>query len=195
MGGEVIAMDDGIVSVAQVLARTEEARDESTHDGGKQGKGRARSISIKRLSKRDLAHGALLYPAMPGVDYDRPKTRAECEGAERPCPFVSCKHHLYLDVNTKSGSVKLNFPDLEVEDLPETCALDVADRGGLTLEETGDVMNLTRERIRQVEIVALEKLKALNGIEALDGEIAEYATEDHSLRTNHGVVKRWRDVT
>lgn len=173
MGGEVTAMDDGIVSVAQVLARTEEARDDSTHSEGKQGSGRARSISIKRLSKRDLAHGALLYPAMPGVDYDRPKTRAECEGAERPCPFVSCKHHLYLDVNPNTGSIKINFPDLEVEDLPETCALDVADRGGLTLEETGDVMNLTRERIRQVEIVALEKLKASSSAATLSDHTCE----------------------
>ena len=194
MGGEVIAMDDGIVSVAQVLARTEEARDESTHDGGKQGKGRARTISIKRLSKRELERGRMLFPE---TEYERPKTRAAClhgPHAERPCPFVSCKHHLYLDVNDRTGSIKLNFPDLEVWELPETCALDIADRGGITLEETGDVMNLTRERIRQVEIVALAKLKALNGIEALDGEIAEHATEDHSLRTNHGVVKRWRDI-
>ena len=173
MGGEVIAMDDGIVSVAQVLARTEEARDESTHDGGKQGKGRARSISIKRLSKRDLAHGALLYPAMPGVDYDRPKTRAECEGAERPCPFVSCKHHLYLDVNDRTGSIKLNFPDLEVWELPETCALDIADRGGITLEEVGEIMNLTRERIRQLETRGLAKLKALSEMASLSDYCAE----------------------
>ncbi len=32
----------------------------------------------------------------------------------------------------------------------ETCALDVADTGEHTLEEVGDLMNLTRERTRQV---------------------------------------------
>jgi hypothetical protein len=62
-------------------------------------------------------------------------------------------------VNEEKGSLKLNFPDLEVWELPETCSLDVADRGGMTLEEVGEIMNLTRERIRQVEVRGLYKLK------------------------------------
>ena len=33
--------------------------------------------------------------------------------------------------------------------------IDVADRGGLTLEEVGALTNLTRERIRQVEVSGL----------------------------------------
>jgi hypothetical protein len=74
---------------------------------------------------------------------------------------VSCKHHLYLDVSARTGAIKLNFPDLEVWDMNETCALDVADRGGTTLEDVGAIMNLTRERIRQVEVKALAKLQAL----------------------------------
>ena len=45
--------------------------------------------------------------------------------------------------------------------MTETCALDVADRGGTTLEEVGAIMNLTRERIRQVEVKGLAKLAAL----------------------------------
>jgi DNA-directed RNA polymerase sigma subunit (sigma70/sigma32) len=40
----------------------------------------------------------------------------------------------------------------------ETCSLDVADRGGITLEEVGEILNLTRERIRQVEVRGLRKL-------------------------------------
>jgi hypothetical protein len=80
---------------------------------------------------------------------------------------VSCKHHLYLDVNERTGSIKVNFPDLEVWDLPETCALDIADRGGITLEEVGEIMNLTRERIRQLETRGLAKLKALGEMSAL----------------------------
>ena len=77
----------------------------------------------------------------------------------RPCPFVSCSHHLYLDVNPASGAIKLNFPHLEVWEMKETCALDVADRGGITLEEVGDILNLTRERIRQVEVRGLGKMR------------------------------------
>ncbi len=34
----------------------------------------------------------------------RPKTRGECASGPRPCPWVSCRHHLYLDVD-KNGSV------------------------------------------------------------------------------------------
>ncbi len=117
---------------------------------------RSRTIAMKRLTREEMRQGALLLPFM---EYDRPATRAECLGGERPCPFVSCKYHLYLDVNPETGSIKLNFPHLEVWDMADTCALDVADRGGITLEEVGEIMNLTRERIRQVEVRGLLKLK------------------------------------
>ena len=89
----------------------------------------------------------------------RPRTRAECAGVQRPCPYVSCRHSLYLDVNPQTGAIKLNFPHLEVWEMAETCSLDVADRGGITLEEVGAILNLTRERIRQVEVRGLSKIK------------------------------------
>ena len=110
---------------------------------------RSKTIAMKRLTREELRVGALLYPP---VDVPRPSTREECRGEQRPCPWVACKYHLYLDVNPETGSIKLNFPDLEPWDLPETCSLDVAERGGITLEEVGEIMNLTRERIRQVEV-------------------------------------------
>ena len=89
----------------------------------------------------------------------RPRTRQECVNQDRPCLFVGCKHHLYLDVNQDTGSIKFNFPSKEVWEMKETCALDVADRGGITLEEVGEILNLTRERIRQVEVKGLNKLR------------------------------------
>ena len=55
----------------------------------------------------------------------------------------------------------------------ETCALDVADRGGTTLEEVGAIMNLTRERIRQVEVKGLAKLQALRDMMALRDYVDE----------------------
>lgn len=123
---------------------------------------RARSISVRRMPKHELALGAALYPAEEHADVPRPATRAGCEGVPRPCPFVSCQHHLYLDVSARTGAIKLNFPDLEPDELPaeSSCALDVADRGGLTLEAVGEVLNLTRERVRQVEVKAGAKLAA-----------------------------------
>jgi len=131
---------------------------------------RARTISVKRMTKRELELGRLLYPE---VEVDRPVTRADCANGERPCPFVSCQHHLYLDVSARTGAIKLNFPDLEVWEMTETCALDVADRGGTTLEEVGAIMNLTRERIRQVEVKGLAKLEALKDMAALRDYVDE----------------------
>ena len=62
-------------------------------------------------------------------------------------------------MNPETGSIKLNFPDKEIWELEHTCALDVAEKGGITLEEVGAIMNLTRERIRQVETRGLLKLR------------------------------------
>src|SRR4051812_6566126 len=117
---------------------------------------RSKTIAMKRLTREELRQGALMYPP---VDIPRPTTREECRGELRPCPWVACKHHLYLDINPETGSIKINFPDLEPWELKHTCALDVAERGGITLEEVGEIMNLTRERIRQVEVRGLLKLK------------------------------------
>ncbi len=117
---------------------------------------RSKTIAMKRLTREELRLGALMYPP---VDIPRPTSRAECREEMRPCPWVACKHHLYLDINPETGSIKINFPDLEPWELKHTCALDVAERGGITLEEVGEIMNLTRERIRQVEVRGLLKLK------------------------------------
>jgi len=116
---------------------------------------RARTIALKRLTKEEQRVGALLYPER---NYWRPKNRGECANAARPCPFVGCKYHLFIDVNAATGSIKMNAPDLEVWQLQQSCALDVADTGGITLEAVGELLNITRERIRQVETRGLWKL-------------------------------------
>jgi hypothetical protein len=121
---------------------------------------RSKTIALKRLTRAELARGAELYPPVENVDEDRPQTREDCRDAPRPCPWVACKHHLYLDINPRTGSIKINFPDLEPWELAHTCALDVADGGGLTLEEIGLITNLTRERVRQVEVRGLLTLRA-----------------------------------
>lgn len=118
---------------------------------------RSRTIAMKRLTRAELHRGALANPPVEGIE--RPTTRSECSEGARPCPWVACKHHLYLDINPRTGSIKINFPDLEPWELQHTCALDVADNGGLTLEEIGLITNLTRERVRQVEVRGLLTLK------------------------------------
>jgi hypothetical protein len=120
---------------------------------------RASSVSINRLAKSELELGRLLYPE---VHVPRPATRAECAEGERPCPFVSCKYHLYLDVSPKTGAIKMNFPDLDVSDMAETCVLDVAERGDATVLEIAAVMNLSGERIRQVELEAFGRITGMD---------------------------------
>lgn len=107
------------------------------------------------LSLRDFGCTAEDYKAL---DEQRPRTRGDCVDAPRPCPYVACRHHLYLDA-TDAGGITLNFPDLEPEDLVESCSLDVAESGVQKLEEVGALMNITRERVRQIQEKAEERLK------------------------------------
>ena len=148
---------------------------------------RAHTVSVKRLSQRELARGAAEYPEQPGRDYLRPRTFEECDsvglGDLFPCPFVSCKHHLYLDVNERTGSIKFNFPDREVDELPATCALRVAEEGGLTLDGVAQAMALTRERSRQLQSRAIAKIKALD---TLPSELADDLDELVALRDARG---------
>jgi len=140
---------------------------------------RATTVSMRRMSKGALARGAAEYPPMEFAHLKRPETRADCEGHVGPCPWVRCKWHLYLSVNEDNGNIKLNFPDLEVWELPETCALDVADREGMTLEEVGAIMNLTRERIRQLEVIAFRRLK-------MDPRALHIARDEFAIASDRG---------
>ena len=140
----------------QVGAEDESGKDERKRSKTMSRKEMARDLRRRRLSGEVDPEEAEMLSAMDSM---RPKKRADCVNAARPCLFVSCKHNLYLDVNPETGSVKLNFPDKDIWELEHTCALDVAEKGGITLEEVGEIMNLTRERIRQVETRGLMKLR------------------------------------
>ncbi len=110
------------------------------------------SANRERLAAVVAAGADIVAP-----EHVRPKTRRDCVDGPRPCPFVGCRHHLYLDV-TEGGELKLNFPGLEPDELEVSCSLDVADTGWALLEEVGAVMGVTAERVRQLEFVALRKM-------------------------------------
>lgn len=93
----------------------------------------------------------------------KPSHRSECKDGPRPCPYVSCRYHLYLDV-TDSGGIRLNYPGKTLEELSYTCALDVADKGSITIEDIGRLLNVTRERARQLIIMARENLSLALGV-------------------------------
>lgn len=120
------------------------------------GRSRRRVILSRRSARLGVVTGD-----MP--DHDRPTVRGECEAGgwseARPCPYVGCRHNLALDVDT-SGAVRAVVPTLDLEALPDTCALDVAEAHphGLTLDEVSQRLGLTRERVRQIEDRALAKV-------------------------------------
>ncbi len=120
---------------------------------------RGKTLQVRKMPKEYRKLLGILYPE-PEFEVKRPGTRAQCEGQGRPCPFVSCRYHLYMDINEdkRNGAIKINFPDLEVHEMNESCVLDLAETGPRTLDEVGEFMNLTRERVRQIEEECLEKL-------------------------------------
>ena len=124
-----------------------------------------RTVSRRQLEREKIKANKEGHPSLEVIEYNRPMVREECRSTARPCLYVSCSHHLYLDV-TEKGSIVFNHPDKEPWELEETCSLDVAEKeDGQTLEEIGDILNLTRERVRQVERSALDKLKAGGKVE------------------------------
>ena len=126
----------------------------------------------------DRVPAPAMWPVAADVDeMQRPATRRDCLpggcNQERPCPWISCKWHLVFEVQETTGQrgpglrrrhVSLQRMDddtivAKIEALAETCALDVADRGGQILDEVGQLIGVGRERIRQIEKQALAKLE------------------------------------
>jgi hypothetical protein len=132
-----------------------------------------------------------------GNDYDqlykhgepaptRPRTRADCIDGPRPCPWVSCKYHLLLDVKSNGGlTFNVRRPgehgvktvgrrrmrgaeaDALAEralerlcEMPTSCALDVADEGGATYERIGELLGLRKQSVRLIQIGAKAKCKS-----------------------------------
>lgn len=124
-------------------------------------------LHLARASKRSLVQAAYEVPLdeHPHAGHGRPATYGECLarglGAETPCPYVSCRGHLALDVSA-NGNIALAWPDgdggVDLDAMPHTCSLRAADLGGMTLDAAGEAVGVTRERSRQIEALALATL-------------------------------------
>lgn len=130
--------------------------------------------NARRGSQKSLRMGMEMYPEQT---LDRPRTTRECDEEfldmgtpGQACPFLSCVHHLAIDVNERTGSYSINVPfeleDEESDPVPSvtlderayTCSRKAALDGPQTMESIGEAIGVTRERVRQIVDSALNKL-------------------------------------
>jgi len=146
---------------------------------------RARSISSRVLTRKEREEAHVLQFLERNWDANRPTVREDCANVPRPCPWVACRGNLYLDVSD-NGSIKLNFPHLagpEEMDPRRSCCFDVADEGGIPLEEVGKAMNLGIERVRQISASGLQEMRAKD---VRDGVLTQIRLDNFSSRSRRG---------
>jgi hypothetical protein len=99
-------------------------------------------------------------------------TRGACRKLQGPCPHAVCRFNLTSERRDNRGAkpAALHLPVVH-----ESCALEAAEQGGMTLEEIAMRLSLTRERVRQIELGALRKLWARLGADEVEREEAEPA--------------------
>jgi len=78
-------------------------------------------------------------------------TNGACMQLDDPCPQSNCRHHIHN--SAKESQIARSALTRT------TCSLKLAEKGSLNLEEIGGLLGITRERVRQVELGGLTKLK------------------------------------
>lgn len=119
---------------------------------------------------------------------ERPRNRSECRDGERPCPWVSCRYHLAIEVDERSGRVT-ERPALHDPTAP-SCAIDVADSGEQTLERIGELLGVTRERVRQIETSGMTRMQKRSADIAPEGTLTP-----HVARRPRPVARDGREGT
>lgn len=127
-----------------------------------------------------------MYPSEINESISRPRTSSECDEnfddelgrglgtPGNPCPFMTCRYSLLVDVNEKTGAYSINakysfdddgdpVPDVQLPDDAYTCSRKAAQDGPMRLANIAKTMNVTRERIRQMVEASLNKLATNEG--------------------------------
>ncbi len=99
-------------------------------------------------------------------------TRGACRKLPGPCPHAMCRFNLTTERRDNRGAKPAQ---MQLPVVREACALEAAERGGMTLEEIAIRLSLTRERVRQIELGALKKLWAQLGADDREHESAQPA--------------------
>ena len=120
------------IHVYPAILRQPERRREANTLAAKRGK----RYSVQYLQRAPGDNLGIVEP--PSM---RPAMRSSCKHAARPCPFVSCHHHLAMDVTADGG---VCFPHghqpEDSEAMAETCSLDVAQDGGRCAHDVADLL-------------------------------------------------------
>jgi len=138
------------------------------------GMGQARTESLERATKKKLAlwRQEVSEEELLEVERSRPRTRGECGSVPRPCPYVGCKHNLYLEAHPRTGNLTYLNPSLAPEEVPpeKSCVLDVADTNpdGMSYDDIADVIGVSRERVRQLLEIAGSAMRKAAGSELLE---------------------------
>ena len=82
---------------------------------------------------------------------DRPTYRHQYAGGARPCPWIGCNYHLIWTVS-KIDQMSDDKILKVLSEMPETCTLDVADKGGLSFRKLAIALGLSRSRAMQLVI-------------------------------------------
>lgn len=95
----------------------------------------------------------------------QPVTRDQCP-TERPCPWYGCRHHLWAvkDIQGRRhhrDPSEANGRGRVRRHSEATCALDIAEANpdGINRRTVGAMLGITRERVRQIEGVAVERMR------------------------------------
>ena len=131
--------------------------------------------SVARMSQRVLRETAKEYAVeIRRAERERPRDVRECLASDlgapgSPCPWVGCSRNTLIDVGetgsikfryavrAADGTVDVDWDRVRAFGLP-TC-MERVDPDGMTMEDLGAVLGVTRERIRQLETIALARLR------------------------------------
>jgi len=111
-------------------------------------------------------------------------TGGACRALPGPCNRTLCRFNLTSERRDNRGAKPAEH---HLPVVRESCALEAAENGGMTLTEIASRFSLTRERVRQIEAGALRKLWLRLGVN-VDGSpraTGLRSTTDHSPQA-HG---------
>lgn len=183
----------------------------------------------RRIAAETTPDGGPMKPyAIDGVQ--RPTKRSECVDGPRPCPWVSCRHHLLLEIShgkprtnadgtkrdARPTTIRLNRDEGDgrlgrragllaqcgaevarafirdavehLEHMPETCALDVADKhpDGIEISGVAMLLGVTAEAIASGETIPEEVREGLRDYE--DHVPADHESNLARIGARRGIV-------